>query len=119
MGQKLGTRSWYVYTDETGREYATLRDDDLMDDLSDLPLLEAGEDLPPLGRFIQPRVIFWEDDTGARKTVPVSAEDGNYTSNVRDTVTFQDVEFTYVGRRGEAKTIPGVAAGEDTSGGTT
>ncbi len=107
MPQLLGRRLWYKYTDEGGRKWGILRDEDLISAFSDLEPVTSEDDVPPLVRGLSPRVTFWQDKNGNRKTVPASSEDPAYTSNKRQTITFNDTKFELIGRRGEQKTIAG------------
>ena len=114
MANRLGERSWFQYTDEGGRTWATLRDDDLIDNLSDLELAEDGVDYPPLGRFIFPRTTLWEGEDGDTKEVPCTSEYSGYTSNARVTRVLNGVTYTLTGRKGERKTVTGTANGGTT-----
>ena len=101
-GNKLGSRSYYLYTDDLGNNYSYLTDDDLATAVS----ATLDDSNPPFPRRFKPRGVYVEDAAGARKFVicPLTTT-VQYASNASQAVTIDTVAFSTTGRKGEQQSF--------------
>lgn len=97
-GNKLGPKSYYLYTDDAGATYSILQDDDLAAAAGNT----ANDTNPPPPRRFKPRVAHVEDATGARKAIVCGSDSSPlYGQNVSVAVTIDGDPWVTTGRRGE------------------
>lgn len=115
--QFLGDRATYIYTDDAGQEYYTYRDASLHEQAGTLSTEYNDEDIPGLPRNLEPRVVFWQDEDGRRKTIPCDADFDGYTSNQKTSLEIDGFSGQIVGRRGEKYNYAGLASETSDGGG--
>lgn len=110
MGQTLGPKGRYIYETDGGQVISFLQDCDLAAAVGNDPA--AGQpfrSLPQNGRFIAPRVAYFQasDDPRVRKTITVGdPESAAATATSPFNVQIDGRSFDFVGRRGERISIP-------------
>lgn len=116
-GNRLGRKSVYDYTDDTGKAISLLIDDNLAIVNSGLTLDSAGGPKPL--RF-HPRVVFAQaiiDGRVVRKTLICgTADSGLYKSNTSSAVQIDGRTFYTTGRRGEKLSFLSSGAQGDAGG---
>jgi len=105
MAQRLGPRSYYTYTSDSGTEYSLLIDDTLATVAGTGLVLETSSSTssPPPRRF-KPRGVFWESNTVglSGKFIVCGTIDGALYSNDSSTAVTIDGEVgRTTGRKGE------------------
>lgn len=100
-GNRLGNRSKYLYTDDTGAQYTIVTDDDLA---TAAGLAGAIAGSPQLPRRFKPRGVYVQSDVApvVRKFIicgsPTAAL---YKSNGSQALIIDTEAFTTTGRKGE------------------
>lgn len=109
-GNRLGSKSKYVYTNDFGDEYLLTLDDDLVLTNSGLTVAPAGTTAQPAPKRFQPRGVYVQQfiagQGNARKfLVAGTPAAGLYATNSPQDVTIDGETFTSTGRRGERQTF--------------
>lgn len=97
-GNKLGSRSWWLYTDDTGETYSTQLDDTNAEVMG----FEKNDENPNLPRRFTMRGVYAENAAGDRKFLPAPTADSDvYSSNISITLDIDGEEWKTTGRKGE------------------
>lgn len=98
IGNKLGERAWYQYTDDTGENYSVQLDSTNAEVMG----FELNDENPNLPRRFTMRGVYAENSDGARKFLPAPTADSDvYSSNISVTLAIDTEEFKTTGRKGE------------------
>lgn len=107
-GNSLGSRGYFVYTDDAGVQYAIQQDCDLAlavgneETVSNLPRLTSSQKRP-----IKARTILLQSESGLRKEVVVGDPNSAFfTANAATQMMIDGVVFTVTGRKGEQAFFP-------------
>lgn len=104
-GQRLGSRSYYAYTSDSGTIYSVLLDDDI----ATAGGLVADDTNPNKPNRFQMRGVYVEAITAgekARKFIPCAADSTLYNTDTTTSVTIDGEAFDTTGRRGETLSFP-------------
>jgi len=105
MAQRLGSRSYYTYTSDSGDDYNLLLDDTMATlPGTGLVLEAANSDSSPPPRRFKPRGVFWESNTqGLSSKFIVCGTVGStlYSQNSSTSVTIDGEAGRTTGRKGE------------------
>lgn len=109
-GNRLGSKSKYEYTSDTGAKYILTLDDDLVVTNSGLVPLPANSTATPKPSRFQPRVVYAQQfiagQGNARKAlVAGTTAAALYATNSPQELTIDGETFTTTGRRGETQTF--------------
>ena len=104
-GQTLGTRSYYLYTNDASANYSILLDDDLATAAG----LTKDDSNPNKPDRFKPRGVYVEATVGGnkvRKFLVCQADSAIYDTDTTSSVTIDTQAFDSTGRRGETLSFP-------------
>lgn len=105
MAQRLGPRSYYTYTSDSGTEYSLLVDDTSATiPGTGLVLETSGSTSSPAPRRFKPRGVFWESNTiglSGKFIICGTISGALYSTDSSTTVTVDGEAGRTTGRKGE------------------
>lgn len=104
-GQTLGTRSYYLYTNDAGTNYSVLLDDDIAT-AGGLTKDDSNPNKPDRFKLRGVYIEATVDNNKVRKFIPCQADSTLYDTDTTSNVTIDTTTFASTGRRGETLSFP-------------
>lgn len=104
-GQTLGTRSYYLYTNDAATNYSVLLDDDIAA-AGGLTLDDSNPNKPDRFKLRGVYVEATVSGNKVRKFIPCQVDSTLYNTDTTSSVTIDTIAFDSTGRRGETLSFP-------------